>query len=366
MRVFGKARVTELYALMPICSAMSGPLDDPARIRALDKSLMLEQIMGLPDQVKEALSWKVSLDLRPDSMCICGMGGSAVGGDVLSDYAVQSSDKQLTVIRGGELPRWVGPHSLVLMVSYSGNTWEVLDLYKKAKERGLPIVAVTSGGELMSWCQRDQNTYVKVPSGIQPRAALGYLLGASALIAEAVGVAPAVHDLRRANLAMSDLRENLSSGVPTDVNMAKRLALKLHAKVPVIYAPRTIRTVAYRWQTQINENAKMLAFSGEFPEMNHNQLVSWMEDARCKDFVPVFLKTIASTCGLGEKMCVSVQLIKESGNAPVEVELSGRTPMETSLMGIMLGDFVSFYLAVLKGVDPSPVMPIHELKRRMP
>lgn len=345
---------------------MSGPLDDLARVRAVDKASMIDQIMGLPDQVEEALSWNVDLDLSPENVCICGMGGSAVGGDVLADYAANCSEKQLTVVRGGDLPKWVGPHTLVLMVSYSGNTWEVLDLYRKAKERGLSIIAVTAGGELMRWCQRDQLPFIKIPSGLQPRAALGYLLGASALVAEAGGVAPAVHDLKRANLAMSDLKENLSVGVPTDVNMAKRLALKLQAKVPVIYAPRTIKTVSYRWQTQINENAKMLAFSGEFPELNHNQLVGWVEDERRKDFVPVFLRTMASPGSLGEKMSTSVQLIKENRNVPVEVELSGRTTLETSLMGIMLGDFVSFYLAILKGVDPSPVSPIQELKRRMP
>jgi len=285
---------------------------------------------------------------------------------MLSEYAMQSSDKQITVVRGGELPRWVDPQDLVLMVSYSGNTWEVLDLYRKARERELPIVGVTSGGELMKWCQRDHLPFVQIPPGLQPRAALGYLLGACALIVEAVGVAPAMQDLRRAKMAMSQLREDLLPGVPTESNRAKRLALTLQAKVPVIYAPRTIRTVAYRWQTQMNENAKMLAFSGEFPEMNHNQLVGWVEDERRKDFVPVFLKTMATASGLGEKMAVSVELFKGSGNTPIEVELGGETLMETSLIGIMLGDFVSYYLAILKGVDPSPVSSIQELKRRMP
>lgn len=350
---------------MTFFSGMPGPLDDQSRIAAVDKSSMLQQIIGLPRQIEEALTWRVELDSRPDNLCICGMGGSAVGGDILSDYAVQASDKQVSVVRGVDLPRWVGPRTLVLMVSYSGNTWEVLDLYRKAKERGVPMVGITSGGELMNWCQRDGLVCLRIPTGLQPRAALGYLLGACALTADAVGIAPAARDLQRANLAMSDLKENLVPGVPTDVNMAKRLALKLQGKVPVICAPRPLRTVAYRWQTQLNENAKMMAFSGEFPEINHNLLVGWMEDERRKEFVPVFLKTLSSAGSLGEKMGVTVQLIKESKNQPVEVELSGRTLLETSLMGILLGDFVSLYLAVLRGVDPTPVGPIHELKRRM-
>jgi len=344
---------------------MSGPLEDLVAMRSLDKSSMLEQIIGLPDQLKAALQWDVNIRGHPDGIAIVGMGGSAVGGDVLADYASSISDTPISVVRGVELPRWVGERTLVMMVSYSGNTWEVMDLYKKAKERGCSMVAIASGGELALTAEVEKVPLIKVPPGLQPRAALGYILGAEAVAIEASGVAPVKKDLAIAQLAMADLRENLSPGVPTDANMAKKTALRLKGKVPVIYAPRTFRTVAYRWQTQVNENAKMMAFSGEFPEINHNQIVGWVEGRPGPEMLPVFLKPVSSKGSLGEKMQVAIQLMREANLQPLAIELSGRTPIESSLMGIMLGDFVSYYLAILKGVDPTPVISIGELKKRM-
>lgn len=344
---------------------MSGLLDDLEGMRSLDKSSMLQQIIGLPDHLSSALGGSVKLEAIPDGVVVCGMGGSAVGGDILADYAVSSAKIPMVVVRGVELPLWAGKKSLMVMVSYSGNTWEVLDLYHSAKERDCKMAAVTSGGKLAELCQDDQVPVVKVPSGLQPRAALGYLMGAEAVVLGAAGMSKIKKDLAVAQLAMADLRENLSPGVPTDVNMAKKTALKINGKVPVIYAPRNLRTVAYRWQTQINENSKMMAFSGEFPEMNHNQIVGWTEGQVSKDLLPVFLKPATSKGNMGEKIDVAMQLIREAKVQPLAVELSGRTSIESALMGIMLGDFVSYYLAMLKGVDPTPVASIEELKRRM-
>ncbi|MDD1756742.1 MAG: bifunctional phosphoglucose/phosphomannose isomerase [Methanomassiliicoccales archaeon] len=345
--------------------SMPGPLDDLDAIRAVDTCSMLEQIVGLPDQLKPALQWGIELKHAPDGVAIIGMGGSAVGGDILADYASTISDRPISVVRGVELPRWICKRTLVVMVSYSGNTWEVLELYRRAKERGCAMVAIASGGELSREADADGVPLLKVPAGLQPRAALGYLLGAEGAVLDAAGIAPVKKDLALAQLAMADLRENLSPGVPTGANMAKKTALKLKGKIPVVYAPRTFRTVAYRWQTQINENAKTMAFSGEFPEMNHNQIVGWVEGHPSMEMLPVFLKPASSKGNLGEKMEVAIKLMREAKLQPLSIELSGRTSLETSLMGIMLGDFTSFYLAVLKGVDPSPVSCIGELKKRM-
>ncbi len=325
----------------------------------------MEQIVGLPDQLKAALQWDVEIKAKPNGVAIVGMGGSAVGGDLLVDYASMTSERPISVIRGVELPRWVCDQTLVVMVSYSGNTWEVMELYRKARDRGCALVAIASGGELAMTAEVEKVPLLRVPPGLQPRAALGYLMGAEAAVLEASGVAQVKKDLALAQLAMADLRENLSPGVPVDANMAKKTALRIRGKVPVIYAPRTLRTVAYRWQTQINENAKMMAFSGEFPEMNHNQIVGWVEGGPGIEMLPVFLKPASSKGGLGEKMEIAIQLMRESKLQPLSIELSGRTAIESSLMGIMLGDFVSFYLAILKGVDPSPVPSIGELKKRM-
>ncbi len=322
---------------------MSSPLDDLDCMRTLDPSSMLQQIIGLPDHLKSALAYGIDLKVRPNGVAVVGMGGSAVGADILMDYVSAVAEVPVAVVRGVELPRWVCKQTLVVMVSYSGNTWEVMDLFHKARDRGCHMVAIASGGELMRSAEKESIPLLKVPGGLQPRAALGYLLGAEAVVMEAAGIALIRKDLALAQLAMADLRENLSPGVPTDANMAKKTALKLHHKTPVIYAPRNLRTVAYRWQTQINENAKTMAFSGEFPEMNHNQIVGWVEGELSKDLLPVFLKPATSKGGMGEKIEVAMGLMSEGKVRPLSIELSGRTNLESALMGVVLGDFVSFY-----------------------
>jgi glucose/mannose-6-phosphate isomerase len=339
---------------------MSGPLDGLGKLSQVDASNMLDQIAAMPAQVLEALKMRIDLVASVESVCLCGMGGSAISGDILSDYAASASTVPMAVARGVELPRWVGPKTLVLLVSYSGGTWETLELFEEARGRKSPIIAVTCGGELEERSREVGVGVMKVPGGVQPRAAVGHMLGACAVALETAGVAPARKDLTRAILPVADLKENLMPGVPTASNVAKRIALKLRGKIPVVYAPRPVRSVALRWQTQLNENAKMMAFSGEFPEMNHNQIVGWVEGEMRDGLTPVFLRTAGRTSGIGQRMKVSIDLIKEGG-----VELSGRSPLETILMGVMLGDFVSLYLAVLRGVDPTPVDSILELKRRM-
>ncbi|MGD1060290.1 MAG: bifunctional phosphoglucose/phosphomannose isomerase [Methanomassiliicoccales archaeon] len=343
---------------------MSGPMDDVAGITSLDKSGMLKQMLSMPTNLEEMLQRQAGVEGRAEEVCVVGMGGSAIGADVLLDYCAEVSEIPVAVVRGLSLPRWVDKDTLVLMVSYSGNTWEVLELFDEAMRRECSVFGVTSGGMLLDRCEMQGVPNLKVPSGLQPRAAIGYLMGAAAVVLDEADVAPVRRDLGKSVPAVADLMQNLSPGVPTDVNVAKKTAIRLRSKVPVIYAPSPIRSVARRWMTQINENSKMLAFSGEYPEMNHNQIVGWIEGEKCRELQPVFLRANVPSRKVNEKEDVTIQLIRESKLEPVLVELSGRSILETALMGIALGDMISFYLAVLRGVDPSPVASIAELKKR--
>jgi len=211
-------------------------------------------------------------------------------------------------------------------------------------------------------CEMHGVPNMKVPGGLQPRAAIGYLMGAAAVVLDEADVAPVRRDLGKSVPAVADLMQNLAPGVPTDVNMAKKTATRLKGKIPVVYAPSPIKSVARRWMTQINENSKMLAFTGEYPEMNHNQIVGWVEGEKCQELQPVFLRANVPNRKIAERTEVTLQLIREARIEPLTVELSGRSILETALMGIALGDMVSFYLAVLRGVDPSPVESIAGLK----
>jgi glucose/mannose-6-phosphate isomerase len=343
---------------------MMEPLDDSRLLKSFDKGGMLDSIVGMPKQIEEAVKSKLSLGREVDSVCICGMGGSAIGGDILADYVSRSGEMPLVVVRGVDLPRFVGKSTLVITVSYSGETWETLELFDEAVKRGAQVVSVTSGGELARRSQKKKIPLLLVPSGQQPRAALGYLMGASAVALSAASVAPAVRDLKVSIKALDTFKNGLLPTVPSARNQAKKIAKRLYRRIPVVYAPRNIRSVALRWQTQMNENAKMMAFSGEYPEMNHNQMVGWAEDTSESELLPVFLIDPMDK-SLSKKIRVTASLIKEKKKDPVSVRLAGRTILETSLTGIMLGDFVSYYLAALKGVNPSPVSSIAELKKRM-
>ncbi len=343
---------------------MVEPLDDDQLLISFDRDGMLEQIVSMPKQIEEAIENGLSFERQATSVCICGMGGSAIGGDILADYAAQTAKIPFGVVRGIGLPRFVGKGTLVIMVSYSGDTWETLELFDVAVRSGAQVVSVTSGGELARRSRKRKVPLLLVPGGRQPRSALGYLMGASAVALDAAGVVPAVHDLKENTGALEHFKEGLLPSVRVENNMAKRIANRLHGKIPVVYAPRNIRSVALRWQTQINENAKMMAFSGEYPEMNHNQVVGWAEDASASDMLPVFLIDPKAE-EISRKIGITMKLIKERKIDPVPVTLAGRTTLETSLKGIMLGDFVSYYLAALKNVDPSPVASIVELKKRM-
>ncbi|MGD0057023.1 MAG: bifunctional phosphoglucose/phosphomannose isomerase [Methanomassiliicoccales archaeon] len=340
-------------------------LGDLERISRIDKSDMLGIISGFTDQLRTSLSIALSLRFEGSKVCICGMGGSAIGGDILSEYLCERSEVLLSVVRGGRLPSWVDEDTLTIIMSYSGNTREALALFDNAIDRGSPLVAITSGGELLKRCKEGKFKIVLVPFGIQPRAALGHLLGSIASLLESAGVSTPRSDLKSMLHDLESFKNTLVPGVPAGRNAAKRIAKRLLSRMPIIYAPKPLRPAATRWQTQINENAKMMAASGEIPEMDHNQIVGWIEDGRTTKCIPVILNN--ESCGeiIGRILDETVKMLRDSGLEPEAVGLPGNDNLGAMVHGVILGDFVSFYLAMLKGVDPTPVASIQELKRRI-
>ncbi|NLX47380.1 MAG: bifunctional phosphoglucose/phosphomannose isomerase [Euryarchaeota archaeon] len=340
-------------------------LDDVPGMRALDPSDILGQLSSLPDQLEWSKGVDVPAEKGASNVIVCGVGGSAIAGDVICDLLSPTVPVPLAVSRDVVLPGYAGKGTLCIVVSYSGNTAESLDQYDDAMRRGCRIAAITSGGKLEQLAMANSQPLVRVPAGNQPRASLGYLLGSLALLLQGAGLGNAHDGLLAAAPSLRSYLGRLSADVPAANNQAKRLAKAMEGKVPAVYAPRPVRSVALRWQNQMNENAKTVAFSGEVPEMDHNQLVSWLEgglDSGCR---PVMLMPSEMRPTIKRMSEVTLQMLNERGLDPIYVALPGEGLWDNVLQGIALGDMASYYMAVMKGVDPAPVTPIKEFKERI-
>ncbi|MDD1764855.1 MAG: bifunctional phosphoglucose/phosphomannose isomerase, partial [Methanomassiliicoccales archaeon] len=298
-------------------------LDDIKYIKRIDKSNMFSCVERFPKQLEESLSVSSRLSCDVDKVCVCGLGGSAIAGDIVSEYLSERSDVMVSVVRGIRLPAWIDDDTLTIIISYSGDTRETLELFNDASKVDSPLIAITSGGELRERCERRNVPVVIIPPGIQPRAAIGHSLGAIASVLDGVGVSTPRLTLTSLLKDLTKFKDDLVPGVPTSLNLSKHVAKILHNRTPIVYAPRCMKPAAIRWQTQINENAKMMAFSGEIPEMNHNQIVGWIEDENARKCVPVVLNS--GSCGDFMKRIVgkTVEMLEENGPDPVLVEVPG-------------------------------------------
>ncbi len=344
---------------------MAERLDDIVGMRSMDPADLLGQLNAFPDQ----LEWSSGVNFPTieggRNVVICGIGGSAIAGDVLVDLLAPVISVPLVVSRDVMLPGFAGKDTLAIVVSYSGNTAESLDQYEDAMRRGCRIAAITSGGKLEEQAVANSQPLIKLPAGNQPRASMGYLLGSLALVIQRAGFGKVHDELLAAAPALRSYLDTLSPGVPSSTNQAKRLAKAMGGSVPAIYAPRSVRSVAMRWQGQFNENAKMVAFCGEIPEMDHNQLVGWLEGGNGCHCRPVMLMPAELMPTVRRMAEVTLQMLNERGLDPVFVTLPGNDLLSNVLQGIALGDMASYYTAILKGVDPAPVTPIKEFKARI-
>jgi glucose/mannose-6-phosphate isomerase len=344
---------------------MAVALDDEKAMTEVDVSGMMRQISSLPAQLESALAGQVDVDSSARKLCLCGLGGSAMGANVLLDHMERTTKVYGSVVRDVRLPGWVDSETLVVLISYSGGTRETLAMYQEAHQRNARMVAVTSGGKLNEMCRIDGVPVVSVPPGLRPRAALGHMLGALATVVGSAGMSSIGEDLRALLPSLRAKAEAYSPRVPQEVNLAKQLALKFYNTTPFIYSSRTVRSAGRRWQGQINENAKNLCLYGELPEADHNQVVGWVDGKRSEVNRPVILRAEADRGMMATIVGATISILEDFKLDPVVVDLDGATMLENIMGGIVLGDHVSYYLAMLNGVDPTPVSSINELKKRL-
>jgi glucose/mannose-6-phosphate isomerase len=346
-------------------------LDDAADLRAADPGRMLDAVVALPSHCREGYALgraSTGLPSADDvtSVAVCGMGGSAIVGDVIRALYAERLHVPVTVVRTPELPEHCGPHALVLVSSYSGDTSETLALFEEAIRRGCRVIAVTAGGELERRAGEVGVAIVRLPGGFMPRAAFGFLTLGSLGSLEAVGLVPVLaQDLDEAVREMERDLEACGPEVPTSANPAKALALRIGERVPVIWGAEGIAAVAAsRWKTEFNENAKVPAFSASLPELDHNEVVGWSE-GRGADFVLVALRHHGEHPDVAARFPLSIEIARASGLEVDEVVAGGRSALARLLRLVVRGDLVSTYLGIARGVDPTPIEAIARLKRAL-
>ena len=347
-------------------------LDDAAQRRRLDPSGMGERIAALSSQCREAWEQAMALTLPSDyreveRVVVAGMGGSGVGGDLLAGLALLGHGVPIHVWRDYDLPSWVDTRTLVIVSSYSGDTEETLSAYEAARQRGARVIAVTTGGRLGERAGAQGVPLVTFHYHGEPRTALGYSFIVPLALVWRLGLLPDKTD--ELHQALDLLEEWVATYGPesaTPSNPAKELAGRLYGRVVVVYGATFLAAVARRWKTQVNENAKGWAFAEVLPELDHNAVVGYQFPLKSgEQLFVVLLQSGLADPRVSRRYQVTAELLQQGGIPFQVVEFTGATPLVQLLQAVLLGDFTSYYLALLNGVDPAPVPAIDYLKRRL-
>jgi glucose/mannose-6-phosphate isomerase len=343
-------------------------LDDVQALRLADPQGMLDAVLGLPKDCRAAYdSARLAKGLPSgedvSSITFCGMGGSAVSGDLVRSVFLERLGVPVDVNRSPVLPEHCGSRSLVVCSSYSGNTAETLSAFRAALGRGCRVLVVTSGGTIADEADEAGVPVVHVPGGYQPRAALGHLGFASLGALEAMGTLPPLaDDVAEAVAEIEGSFATLGADVPTTDNAAKALASRIGRRIPVVWGADGIGSVAAaRWKTQVNENAKRPAFWSSMSELDHNEVVGWTQPF-ADGFVVIGLRHAGEHEELGPRFPLSFDIARNAGADVEEVHAAGTSALARLMTLIAMGDVTSVYLALANDVDPTPVPVIERLK----
>lgn len=347
-------------------------LENVDKIRSSDPQNMYNHIFDFPEQMARAhnigISWNIDTNFFLDikNIVVIGMGGSAIGGDLARSYLNSKLEIPFHICRHYKLPEFVDDESLVIASSYSGNTEETLSALDDALDRKAMIAAISTGGMMAEVCKLNEIPMATLPAGMQPRAALGYSFVPLLVLLEKIGLVSKMTDeINHTIEKLKIYRQDYIEGSSIKGNLAKTLATTLMGKIVVIYSGPTLTdTVAVRWKGQICENAKTLAFANQFAEFNHNELVGWSDVTRqhAENLKVIILRDQDDHQQIIKRMDIVKPLIEDTGVEVIEIESRGTSELERMFSLIQIGDFVSYYLAVLQEQDPTPVISIEMLK----
>jgi len=322
---------------------------------------MGREVSGFVDDLVESLKTDTGIKKDYRHIMICGMGASAIGGAVFADSLYYSSKVSVDVTKALSIPAWIDRDTLFVACSYSGNTYETVEMNKQAVEAGLDVVVVTHGGELEDLSKKNGNLCVKIGGRLmQPRSAIGWFIGTLGGIIEDSGVT----GLRKQLEDMVPRLRGYRKEMEAEGSYARTVADRITGFVPVIYGSPDLTAIAVRMKNQLNENSKIVAFSGTMPEFNHNEVVGWYEDPLRKIFLPIIIND-DDLSDVRKIVKATVETLKSRGLDPIIVDVKGKSVSERIIYAVMFGDYVSLFLAANRGVDPCNVDPIVDIKTRM-
>jgi glucose/mannose-6-phosphate isomerase len=343
-------------------------LDDPVTRARIDAHGVGKTLLGFSTQCRMAAGLRPVPDTplaRPRAVIVAGMGGSAAGGDLLATCAAERLDVPVIVHRGYGLPALVGPRDLVVVTSYSGETAEALSAFEAGLQRGAAVAVVTSGGRLGALARQRHLPRVEAPAGLMPRYALGHLFFSLLALLRAADLIPVKDaEVEEALGVLEQLGPDLGPDRPAAANQAKGLALALEDRIPLIYGGPLTGAVAYRWKTDLEENAKTFAAAGALPETNHNEIEACSGPSASRLHL-VLLRDEGEPPEIARRFAVLGELVGGSLGGASQVWTRGTSSLARLLSVLAFGQWTSFYLALLRGVDPWSVPLLEALKAHL-
>ena len=342
-------------------------LDNKDFMATIDKSSMYRELDNFPKTISE----KIPLNL-PDNysgvknILIGGMGGSGICGDIIQSVLFELIDLPIEVIKDYSMPKYINSDSLVIAISYSGNTEETLSLFDEAQKRKSKIIAISNSGELQEKAKISNSPYLRVKDSLMPRTALGHILNPPLnIVLKLFPNTLAYQDILETEKILSNLQIIYALASPVSENRAKEIAEKIKNKYIMIFGSESItRPAALRLKTQFNENAKLPVYFNCFPELGHNEIIGVADDPLSKkDTAIIALRSSLENPQLKKCIDVALEIMKPKVNEVTELSGQGKSKLSQLLSLIFLGDWISYYLALLREVDPTPVPSINQFKK---
>jgi glucose/mannose-6-phosphate isomerase len=345
-------------------------LDNIDEMQKIDKHNMLSFCTQAANLLTKSAKATENIKLnypQPKNIIIAGIGGSAIGGELLKDYTRNTATTPIEISREYKLPTYANQNTLVILASHSGETEETLSALVDALKRKCKIYAISSGGNLIKYAQKLDLPYLQVEAGMQPRAALPHMLLPMLKCLEKLGMTTNLdEEVALAIKVVEKVAQSNAPKTPLKTNFAKTLAANLFGTAPVVYGFGLYRGVALRFKQQFNENAKTIAKWEYFSELNHNETMGW-ESAKdlAKCFSVIFIRDEAEPDEICSRIEITKTLMHSTMPKMFEVWVEGKSNLAKMLSTILVGDYTSNYLALLRGLDPTPVNTVTVMKKKI-